>query len=96
MAVRIGDIETFPGVEPGKEQAVKVLEEASEVFGAWQQWHLERHGAELEHLLHECADLLQATANMLAGLGVVDMTGYVEECRKRNEIRGRFSGRGMR
>ena len=86
----IGDIDTFPDAKPSKEQAVKILEEASEVFGAWQQWHLEQHSAELEHLLHECADLFQATANMLAGLGVVDMTAYIEECRKRNEIRGRY------
>ena len=41
MTVLIGSVETFPGARSDKEQALKVLEEAAEVFGAWQvlyQW----------------------------------------------------------
>lgn len=36
MAVEIGTVQTFPDVKPDKAQALKVLEEAAEVFGAWQ------------------------------------------------------------
>lgn len=35
-SVNIGEVATFPNALPGKEQALKVLEEAAEVFGAWQ------------------------------------------------------------
>lgn len=34
MAVKIGTVKTFPNVIPDKAQALKVLEEAAEVFGA--------------------------------------------------------------
>lgn len=38
MAVKLGTVQTFADVRPDKAQALKVLEEAAEVFGAWQQW----------------------------------------------------------
>lgn len=34
-AVRVGAVATFEGVKPDKAQALKLLEEAAEVFGAW-------------------------------------------------------------
>lgn len=38
--LRIGSVRVFDEVEPSKAQALKVVEEASEVFGAWQLTHL--------------------------------------------------------
>ncbi len=38
MTVKLGTVQTFAKVEPDKAQALKVLEEAAEVFGEWQQW----------------------------------------------------------
>ena len=36
--VILGSVATFDGVAPDKAQALKVLEEASEVYNAWQVW----------------------------------------------------------
>lgn len=35
----IGEVRTFPKAVPNKKQVIKVLEEAAEVFGAWQTWN---------------------------------------------------------
>lgn len=91
MAVYIGNVETFPNVEPNKAQALKVLEESAEVFGAWQIWnddnssHFERMA-----IVEECADVIQAVCNLLAGLGVRDMRDAMERCEERNVKRGRM------
>lgn len=84
-SVNIGEVATFPGVKPDKAQALKVLEEAAEVFGAWQAF-------DDYELFYECADVIQATCNLIAAFGVVDFAPYMEECRTRNEERGRFDG----
>lgn len=84
-SVNIGEVATFPGVKPDKAQALKVLEEAAEVFGAWQAF-------DDYELLYECADVIQATCNLVAAFGVSDFAPYMEECRIRNEERGRFDG----
>lgn len=97
MAVKLGDVETFRVVSPDKDQALKVLEEAAEVFGAWQRWfeNLVSLGcwdavlpdAERD-LVDECADVIQATCNLLAALGVEDARPAMGACRERNERRG--------
>ena len=95
MAVEIGTVQTFAGVEPDKAQALKVLEEAAEVFGAWQLWDgLEpgekRDGFNDIYLMSECADVMQATCNLVAAYGVTDFTTFMEACRRRNVERGRM------
>lgn len=92
--VRIGDVPTFRDVEPSKEQALKVLEEAAEVFGAWQLWDAAcydnaRKFAQVA-LLDECSDVVQATCNLVAAFGIVDFTSWVDACKRRNEKRGRM------
>lgn len=82
-SVNIGEVATFPGVKPDKAQALKVLEEAAEVFGAWQAF-------DDYELFYECADVIQATCNLVAAFGVSDFAPYMEECRTRNEERGRL------
>lgn len=91
--VNIGEVATFPAVKPDKAQALKVLEEAAEVFGAWQVFDdYEPPSFFAEAVLDECADVIQATCNLVAALGVTDLAPYMEECRMRNEKRGRFDG----
>lgn len=92
-SVNIGEVATFPGVKADKAQALKVLEEAAEVFGAWQQFDDGESPALSRWLvLAECADVIQATCNLIAGMGVADFIPYVAMCRTRNEERGRFDG----
>ena len=98
--VRVGSVRRFDRVEPDKEQALKVLEEASEVHGAWQAMA----SAELAHggdsvlarlwrkrLLDECADVIQATLNLVVALGVEDFRPWMDECERRNRERGRIT-----
>lgn len=89
MAVKLGTVQTFSDVRPDKAQALKVLEEAAEVFGAWQLWDdldpdEKCDGVSAGCLMGECADVIQATCNLLAAW-ITDFTGFMEGCRKRNE-----------
>lgn len=100
MSIYIGEVETFRSVYPNKEQALKVLEEAAEVFGAWQDLDgFQRTiGSILPvgddrpriALLDECADVIQATANLVHAFGVTDMSSYMKDCEQRNRERGRI------
>lgn len=90
-SVSIGEVATFPGAKADKAQALKVLEEAAEVFGAWQE--ADDYGFAdflVEPVLDECADVIQATCNLVAFLGVTDFAPYMDMCRARNEERGRL------
>ena len=99
--VMFGPVVSFDKVDADKEHAVKVLEEAAEVFGAWQTMTLWKDGAcgkdecvaivTRERLLNECCDVVQAVANLCAGLGYSDMTEFMQECTRRNVERGRIS-----
>lgn len=95
MAIEIGTVQTFVDAKKDKAQALKVLEEAAEVFGAWQLWDYldpdeKRDAFNAACLLAECADVIQATCNLLAAYGVTDFTAFMEACRKRNVERGRM------
>ena len=75
--VKLTNARAFPGVKPTKEQALKVLEEAAEVFGAWQVlWDAvegtseKRVHAARESLFAELADTITASCNLDAALGV--------------------------
>ena len=90
MGVIVGTVPTFASTEADKAQAMKVVEEAAEVFGAWQTWVDGGWCAgDRRALIGECADTIQAVGNLLDALGVVDMEQNMEECRARNEARGR-------
>ena len=94
MSVIIGTVPTFADATADKAQALKVMEEAAEVYGAWQDfdqymegtlsWQAARYG-----IIEECADVIQATCNMLAALGVTDIGGTMAACRGKNRDRGR-------
>lgn len=93
MGVIVGTVPVFASTEADKALALKPLEEAAEVFGAWQTlvdggWC----AGDRRALIGECADVIQATCNLLDALGVADMEQHMEECRARNEERGRLYG----
>jgi hypothetical protein len=95
--IKLGGVRAFPRVEPTKEQALKVLEEAAEVFGAWQVlWDAvegtseKRVHAARESLFAEIADTVTACCNLAAALGVTDLTPYLAACEERNRERGRY------
>lgn len=95
MAVKLGTVQTFANVRPDKAKALKVLEEAAEVFGAWQLWDgldpdEKRDGFNVTCLMNECADAIQATCNLIAAYGVTNFTAFMEACRRRNVERGRY------
>lgn len=90
--VTIPTIKTFCNLEP-KAQALKPLEEAAEVFGAWQVYDSDdvmHTGYNRRVLLDEIADCIQACANLAAMLCVGDLTPYMESCEERNRERGRY------
>ena len=88
-------VRVFDDVEPSKEQVVKIAEEACEVYSAWENWWNEQPGDDgdelAELLVDECADLIQAACNLLAALGITDLTEAMAACRKRNADRGRIT-----
>ena len=90
-SVKIGEVATFPDAKADKAQALKVLEEAAEVFGAWQALDTgECSSRKRIGLLNECADVIQSVANLVYAMGERDFAPYMDECRKRNEERGRL------
>lgn len=42
-------------------------------------------------LIAECADVIQATLNLVAAMGVEDFRPYLKACEKRNRERGRIT-----
>lgn len=92
-SVNIGEVATFPDAKADKAQALKVLEEAAEVFGAWQALDTgECSSRKRIAVLNECADVIQAVANLIDAMGERDFAPYMDDCRERNEKRGRFDG----
>lgn len=111
--VQLGSVRRFDHVAPDKAHALKVLEEASEVHGAWQNLTScyetyvsccvtgqKEQADELliptidsfeEKLLYECADVIQATIDLVAALGIEDFRPYMKACEQRNRDRGRIT-----
>ncbi len=79
----------FKDATDSKEQALKPLEEAAEVFAAWQQWDKEPSMTTAKHVTDEVCDLLQAAMNLLAGIGSLEIEEAIECMIERNEARGR-------
>ena len=89
------NMRVFNDVSDSKGQALKPLEEAAEVFGAWQKcddmrdvpaWRDMR-----DDLIGECMDTVQATANLLAAIGATQ--GEVDAATKRMDERNGDRGR---
>lgn len=92
------NMRVFNEVNDDKRQALKPLEEAAEVFGAWQARHDMRFasrdacGAFRRDLIDGCVDTVQAAANMLAAVGATqgEADAAIKRMDERNGDRGRF------
>lgn len=93
------NLRTFREVRDDKAQALKPLEEAAEVFGAWQDCDGVRYSqimtARREYrkdLIDECMDVVQAVVNLLDAEGFTqeDVDAAIERCNERNRERGRL------
>lgn len=85
------DVQTFDTGCTDKEQAVKVLEEAAEVFGAWQyvsQFNPLGMMLNANRLADEIADVITAACNLAERYGI-DMDAAMLRTAERNHQRGR-------
>lgn len=79
-----------------KAQALKPLEEAAEVFGAWQASGIDESGSitpEMrEDIIYECFDVIQACVNLLESIGTTDdeLREAVSKVFVNNVERGRY------
>lgn len=89
------NMRVFNDVSDSKAQALKPLEEAAEVFGAWQEFDSMRNVPAWrdmrDDLIDECMDTVQATVNMLAAVGATQ--GEVDTAIKRMDERNGDRGR---
>lgn len=88
------EFDTFRSDCSDKEQAVKVLEEAAEVFSAWEQvddnWLVNTCGFRvMEHLGDEIADVIMAACNLAERFNI-DVSEHMRRCVKKNKERGRY------
>jgi hypothetical protein len=92
------NMRVFNDVSDSKGQALKPLEEAAEVFGAWQKCDDMRYAATTIReasrgdLIGECVDTVQAAANMLAAVGATqgEVDAAIKRMDERNGDRGRL------
>lgn len=92
------NMRVFNDVSDSKGQALKPLEEAAEVFGAWQKCDDMRYAtmtireAFRKDLIDECVDTVQAAANMLAAVGATqgEVDAAIKRMDERNGDRGRL------
>lgn len=82
-----------------KAQALKPLEEAAEVFGAWQDCDdmrlspiMTARRAYRDDLIDKCLDTVQATVNLLAAVGATqgEVDAAIRRMDERNQERGRL------
>lgn len=89
----------FDKPDAPKAQALKPLEEAAEVFGAWQDCDGIRQSPIMtarreyrDDLIDECLDTVQATVNLLAAVGATqgEVDAAIRRMDERNQERGRL------
>ena len=96
QSVHVGDEEPFRAelLHQDKPQALKVLEEVAEVVEAFKDWSKHGQTAEQRHdLIDECADVIQATVNLMAAMEFTDdeIHQAIEDCLARNDARSRMT-----
>lgn len=93
------NLRTFREVGDDKVQALKPLEEAAEVYGAWQDCDDMRFSPIMtarreyrQDLIDECMDVVQAVVSLLDAEGFTqeDVDAAIERCNERNRERGRL------
>lgn len=96
--VQLGAVQPFDTVPTAHDEVRKLVEEAAEVFSAFETYeaasiHDPFEGAEREaynDLTDEIADVIQVVANLLCSLGIHDARQIIRACRGRNIARGRI------
>lgn len=93
--ILLGEVRTFERLRADKAQAIKPLEEASEVCESWKRMDCILSvglyaGREREMLLNEIADCITACCDLAAALGVEDMRPYLQMAETRNAEMGRY------
>lgn len=98
--IKLTNVRAFPDVQPTKEQAVKVLEEAAEVVEAFKRAdpgdvlpvarQFPDCNKRILPLVDEIADTITACCNLAAALGVTDLAPHLAACEERNRERGRY------
>lgn len=93
------NLRAFREVRDDKAQALKPLEEAAEVYGAWQDCDDMRFSQIMtarrvyrQNLIDECMDVVQAVVSLLDAEGFTqeDVDAAIERCNERNRERGRL------
>lgn len=90
------NMRVFNEVNDDRHQALKPLEEAAGVFGAWREFDSMRDvpawGDMRDDLIDECMDTVQATANLLAAIGATQggVDAAIKRMDERNGDRGRL------
>lgn len=87
MSVNIGKVPTLQNPPAPREQAVKVLEEAAEVFSAVDYGRLWSSGNQ-HKIIEECVDVILAVVNVVDYYGVDDLTQDILQKKVMNECRG--------
>lgn len=87
-------VETFDTGCTFRQQAEKISCEAMEVFAEAQQLANDMDAAEyrriMDAMISECADVIQAVANLLSMAGVDNAGQIMYDCYRRNKARGRY------
>lgn len=89
--INVGEVAVFDNVEPNKEQALKPLEEAAEVFGAWQEWEETKSAGNAVRVIDEISDTIQACVNLASAMGIENLSCAMESCKDRNIKRRRIT-----
>lgn len=89
--LNVGAVRTFDELTPDKGQAKKVLEEAAELYGAWDIWRKNpEYGNDIQDIKDEACDLITAVSNLLRSIGVTDIQKDLRACEERNREKGRI------
>lgn len=96
MKTYVLKVEPFTKFIEPKDQALKPLEEAAEVFGAWQASGID--GARSitpemrEDIVYECFDVIQSCVNLMESLGTTEseLREAARKVKQRNIERGRY------
>ena len=88
-------VETFDTGCTYRQQAEKIVIEAAEVFAEAQKFtgddmEEDRRQRIIDAMLSECADVIQATTNLLRMAGVDNAGQIMYDCYRRNRARGRY------
>lgn len=96
MKTYVINVEPFTKFVEPKAQALKPLEEAAEVFGAWQASGIDGAGSITpdmrEDIVYECFDTIQSCVNLLDSIGTTEaeMRKAALKVHANNVERGRY------